>query len=140
MDEARHLAYAPRALESAKDSSYQRPEQILDALRRLDRLAEDYLDPDGIGCGLEERARQFGLPWQGGLHESLVARYPNHYTFCLSGSPLGARATRGARRRRRRRALAWIYLVAHPGDQDTKRALIAGHLASPGRDPPKADR
>jgi hypothetical protein len=128
MRDAKHLAYASRAVESAKDCPYQRPEQILDALRRLDQLAEGYLNPNGIGCGLDERARQLGLRWQGGLHDSIIARHPNHYTITYQDRrfTLGPHVALGGGDGGDR--LARIYLVAHPGDQETERALIVGHV------------
>jgi len=128
MREAKHLVFADRALESANDCPYQRPEQILDVLRRLDQLAEGYLDPNGIGCSLDERARQLGLRWQGGLQDGLIARYPNHYTITYRERrwTLGPHVALGGGDGGER--LARIYLVAHSGDQRTARALIVGHV------------
>jgi hypothetical protein len=128
MRDAKHLVYAPRAVESAKDCPYQRPEQILDALRRLDQLAQGYLNPNGIGCGLDERARQLGLRWRGGLQDGLIARYPNHYTITYRDRrwTLGPHVALGGGDGGDR--LARIYLVAHPGDQQSDRALIVGHV------------
>jgi hypothetical protein len=128
MGHAKHLVYAPNAVESAKDCPYHRPDHILDALQRLDQLAEGYLDPNGIGCSLDERARQLGLRWQGGLQDSIIARYPNHYTISYQDRrwKLGPHIALGGGDGGER--LARIYLVAHPGDQDTARSLIVGHV------------
>jgi hypothetical protein len=46
MSEAKHPGYAPNAIESAIESAYHRPEQILEALRRLDQLAEGLPGPE----------------------------------------------------------------------------------------------
>ena len=58
--EARALRFTPDARASAQDSPFRRPADILDALRRLDRLAELYADPAGFGTSLTSAAQDLG--------------------------------------------------------------------------------
>src|SRR6476661_3830792 len=60
-DDAAHLVFTQAAHESAADSPYRRPADVLEALGRLDELATMYADPDGFGRSLSQAAGDLGL-------------------------------------------------------------------------------
>jgi hypothetical protein len=62
-----HLAFAPRAFESAESSPYRKPDDILDALLKLDRVAALWAREEGIGTTLAAKASELGLDWKGGV-------------------------------------------------------------------------
>jgi hypothetical protein len=122
-EEARALRFAPRAFESAADSPFTRPELVLDALRRLDRLAERYADPDGLGTSLAEAATQEGITqWRPGISELARTRFGEHYRFTWEGAErvlgphlaLGSGSGAGF--------VARIYLWAEDGE------MVVGHV------------
>ncbi|MGA2926741.1 MAG: hypothetical protein ABSG43_12225, partial [Solirubrobacteraceae bacterium] len=137
--EARHLLYAPAALESAAELCFGRPGELLEDLRRLDQLAAAYLRPDGIGMTLAEHARQLGLQWRGGVSNVAVGQHPDQYTIRHNDRRLtvGPHVIVGQGPGQR---CARIYLVAHPGDTHTARGLIVAricqHLPDRGRSAP----
>jgi hypothetical protein len=128
MSEAKHPAYAPSAIESARTPHITDPSRSSKPYAVWTSSRRGYVAPNGIGCGLDERARQLGLRWQGGLQDSIVGRYPNHYTIRYEERRwrLGLHVALGGGDGGER--LARIYLVAHPGDGETERVLIVGHV------------
>ena len=71
-----HLVFTESADESAADSPFRRPQEILDCLRKLDRLAELYADPAGFGASLLQAATEVGLNWRTGVSELARNRWP----------------------------------------------------------------
>src|SRR4051812_9014460 len=80
-----HLIFTEAAEESAADSPYRRPGEILDVLRKLDRLAELHADPEGFGRSLLQAAQEMGLTWRSGVSELARNRWPNAYTVTHDG-------------------------------------------------------
>ena len=123
---ARNLVYADSAFESAADSPYRRPQEILDALDAIDVIAGEYARPEGIGKGIADRARELGLTWKGGVGDMTVSRNRDAYTVTHHGRRftvgphvnLGGGSGAGL--------IARIYLVAHEGDDELPRSLIVG--------------
>jgi hypothetical protein len=62
-----HLAFAPRAYESAEASPFRRPEDVLDALLKLERIAGLWARQEGIGTSIGAKADELGLDWRGGV-------------------------------------------------------------------------
>ena len=122
-EEARALRFAPRAFESAADSPFTRPELVLDALRRLDALAQRYSDPNGLGTSLADAAAEEGITqWRPGISELARTRFGEHYRFALDGEErtlgphvaLGSGSGAGF--------VARIYLWAEAGE------MVVGHV------------
>jgi hypothetical protein len=53
--------FTDAAEESAADSPFRRPADLLEALRRLDSLAELHAGQEGFGTSLGQAARELGL-------------------------------------------------------------------------------
>jgi hypothetical protein len=123
-DEAHHLIYANSAFESSKDSPYGRPQDILDALRSLDQLAEDYRRPEGIGTKLANRAAALGLDWRGGVSQTAVSKNPDEYTITHQGRELTVGPHVVVGNGHGAGLCSRIYLVQHAGDKRTPRGLI----------------
>src|SRR4051794_32741636 len=85
---ARHLVFTDAARESAADSPYRRPADVLDALGRLDDLAGLYADPDGFGRSLGQAAEQLGLTWRQSVSELARSRNRHAYTVTHDGERL----------------------------------------------------
>ena len=83
-----HLVFTESAEESAADSPFRRPQEILETLRKLDRLGELYADPDGFGSSLLQAAQELGLQWRTGVSELARNRWPNAYTVSFDGESL----------------------------------------------------
>ena len=123
---ARNLVYADSAFESAADSPYRRPQEILDALDAIDVIAGEYARPEGIGKAIATRASELGLTWKGGVGDMTVSRNRDAYTITHDGRRftvgphvnLGGGSGAGL--------IARIYLVAHEGDDELPRSLIVG--------------
>jgi hypothetical protein len=122
-EEARALRFAPRAFESAADSPFTRPELVLDALRRLDALAQRYADPEGLGTSVADAAAQEGITqWRPGISELARTRFGEHYRFSFDGEErtlgphvaLGSGSGAGF--------VARIYLWAEDGE------MVVGHV------------
>src|SRR6185312_9965564 len=71
-----HLTFTRSAFESAADSPFRRPPDILDALERLDRLGALYSAPSGFGTSLAEAATSLGLTWRSDVSELARNRHP----------------------------------------------------------------
>jgi hypothetical protein len=123
-----HLIFTEAADESAADSPYRRPGDILDTLRRLDRLAELHADPAGFGTSLTQAAQELGLSWRAGVSELARNRWPNAYTITHDGRSLelgphvaiGSGSGAGF--------VARIYLHVADGSGDAPRGFYVGHV------------
>ena len=123
-----HLIFTERAEESAADSPFRRPQEILDTLRKLDHLAELYADPGGFGRSLAQAAQDEGLTWRQGVSELARHRAPNEYTVTYDGHKLelgphvaiGSGSGAGF--------VARIYLHVADGSGDLPRGIYVGHV------------
>ena len=123
-----HLVFTESADESAADSPFRRPQEILDCLRKLDRLAELYADPAGFGASLLQAATEVGLNWRTGVSELARNRWPNAYTVSYDGHSLelgphvaiGSGSGAGF--------VARIYLHVADGSGGVPRGLYVGHV------------
>jgi hypothetical protein len=123
-----HLTFTRSAYESAADSPFRRPADILDALERLDRLGALYADPSGFGTSLTEAATSLGLTWRSDVSELARNRHPDRYTAVHDGARLdlgphvaiGSGSGAGF--------IARIYLHVADGSGDVPRGLYVGHV------------
>jgi hypothetical protein len=126
--QAQHLVFTDAAYETAADSPYRRPAEILDALMRLDELAGLYADPEGFGRSLGQAAEELGLTWRQNVSEIARSRKPHAYTVTHDGErlelgphvALGSGSGAGF--------IARIYLHVADGSGDTPRGLYVGHV------------
>jgi hypothetical protein len=129
---AHHLVFTDAAYESAADSPYRRPGDVLDTLTRLDELAGLYADPDGFGRSLGQAAEQLGLTWRQSVSELARSRNRHAYTVTYDGErlelgphvALGSGSGAGF--------IARIYLHVADGSGDVPRGLYVGHVARGG--------
>jgi hypothetical protein len=127
-DRFEHLTFTRSAFESAADSPFRRPADILDALERLDRLGALYADPSGFGTSLAEAATGLGLTWRSDVSELARNRHPDRYTAVHDGARLdlgphvaiGSGSGAGF--------IARIYLHVADGSGDLPRGLYVGHV------------
>jgi hypothetical protein len=127
-EQSRHLVFTDAARESAADSPYRRPAEVLDALRRLDELAGMYSDPEGFGRSLGQAAEQLGLTWRQGVSELARSRKPHAYTVSHDGErlelgphiALGSGSGAGF--------IARIYLHVADGSGSIPRGMYVGHV------------
>jgi hypothetical protein len=123
-----HLTFTRSAFESAADSPFRRPADILDALERLDRLGALYADPSGFGTSLTEAATSLGLTWRSDVSELARNRHPDRYTAVHDGARLelgphvaiGSGSGAGF--------IARIYLHVADGSGAVPRGLYVGHV------------
>jgi len=126
--ECRALSFAPRARSSADDCPFRRPADILEALRRLDKLAEGYRQPGGLGRSLPQAAADLGLSWRSDVSELARSRNPDLYSFTVQsrrlalGPHLAIGSGSGAQ------FVARIYFALHEGDDDLPRGIYVGHV------------
>ncbi|WP_320673271.1 hypothetical protein [Patulibacter defluvii] len=124
-----HLVFTERAFETASDSPFWRPDMILKDLVTLDKVAEAYLRPEGIGQPVGQLAQDLGLDWRSGVGEVWYGIHPNDYHFSHDGATLRVaehvRVANGSGAQR----CARIYLAFHPGptaDNDLPRGVYVG--------------
>jgi hypothetical protein len=126
-EETTHLVFADSAFETAKDSPYFAPDDILQDLLKLDRLAARWARPAGMGGkDLAAVARELGLDWRGGISATLSKTVRRQYEFTHNGEKLtvgphvcqnhGSGAGRIAR----------IYFVKHEPEDIAQRRFIIG--------------
>lgn len=123
-----HLVFTDAARESAADSPYRRPQEILDTLLLLEELAALYSDPSGFGRSLQQAATERGLTWRQDVSELARSRHPQHYTVTHEGHRLdlgphvaiGSGSGAGF--------IARIYLHVADGSGDVPRGLYVGHV------------
>jgi hypothetical protein len=126
--EAHALRFTPDARESAADSPYRRPADILETLRRLDRLAELYADPAGFGTSLAVAAQDLGLTWRQNVSDIARSRNPHAYTATVDGHrvDLGPHVAIGSGSGAG--FVARIYLHVADGSGDVPRGIYVGHV------------
>jgi hypothetical protein len=123
-----HLTFTRSAFESAQDSPFRRPADILETLERLDRLGALYADPSGFGTSLAEAAASLGLTWRSDVSELARSRHPDRYTVVHDGARLdlgphvaiGSGSGAGF--------IARIYLHVADGSGEVPRGLYVGHV------------
>ncbi|MEA2322219.1 MAG: hypothetical protein QOD81_2069 [Solirubrobacteraceae bacterium] len=123
-----HLTFTRSAFESAADSPFRRPPDILETLERLDRLGALYADPSGFGTSLGEAATSLGLTWRPAVSELARSRHPDRYTAVHEGARLdlgphvaiGSGSGAGF--------IARIYLHVADGSGEVPRGLYVGHV------------
>jgi hypothetical protein len=122
-----HLVFTESAFESAADSPYRRPAEILDALRKLDVLAERFAAGQ-MGVSLGQAAQEAGLTWRAGVSELARTRWAKHYVVTHDGHQLdlgphialGSGSGAGF--------VARIYLHVADGGRDVPRGIYVGHV------------
>jgi len=126
-DAAQHLTFTESAFDSAADSPYRRPAEVLDVLRKLDRLGERY-DAGQMGMSLGQAAQELGLTWRAGVSELARTRFARHYVVSHDGHTLelgphialGSGSGAGL--------IARIYLHVADGNGDVPRGIYVGHV------------
>lgn len=126
--QARHLVFTAAARESAADSPYRRPQDVLDTLLRLDELAGLHADPAGFGRSLAQAAAERGLTWRQDVSELARSRHPNDYVVTHDGRrldlgphvALGSGSGAGF--------IARIYLHVADGSGAVPRGVYVGHV------------
>jgi hypothetical protein len=126
-----HLAFAPRAFESAENSPFRRPEDILEALIKLERVAALWSRPEGIGTTIAAKADELGLDWKGNVTMSTrpggsradqyEVRWKNREWTLGPHVRLGSGSGAG------NIARIYLFLYEEPGDFSERRFVI-GHV------------
>ncbi len=122
-----HLVFTDAARESAEDSPYRRPAEILDALRKLDELAGRY-NAGEMGASPAQVATELGLTWKQNVSDLARSRNPHEYTVSHDGHKLdlgphvalGSGSGAGF--------IARIYLHVADGSGDVPRGIYVGHV------------
>lgn len=122
-----NLVFTEAALDSAADSPYRRPEEILETLRKLDGLAERY-NAGEMGVSLGQAAQEEGLAWRAGVSELARTRWAKHYVVTHDGRKLdlgphvalGSGSGAGF--------VARIYLHLADGNGGVPRGIYVGHV------------
>jgi chemotaxis protein histidine kinase CheA len=122
-----NLVFTESAFDSAADSPYRRPEEILDALRKLDALAERY-NAGQMGVSLGQAAQEAGLSWRAGVSELARTRWAKHYVVTHDGVnldlgphlALGSGSGAGF--------VARVYLHLADGNGGVPRGIYVGHV------------
>jgi len=125
--DAQHLVFTDAARESAADSPYRRPAEILDALRKLDELAGRF-GAGEMGASPAQVATELGLTWKQNVSELARSRNPHHYAVTHDGNrlelgphiALGSGSGAGF--------IARIYLHVADGSADVPRGIYVGHV------------
>jgi len=125
---AKHLVFTEAARESAADSPYRRPQDVLDTLTKLEELAALHADPEGFGRSLAQAATDLGLTWRQDVSELARSRNPHDYTVTHDGTrlelgphvALGSGSGAGF--------IARIYLHVADGSGPVPRGLYVGHV------------
>jgi chromosome segregation ATPase len=125
----KHLVFTERSLETAEDSPFWRPDMVLADLIKLDKVAEAYERPEGIGQPVGQYAQDLGLDWRSGVGEVWYGIHPNDYHFNHEGHTLRVaehvRVANGSGAQR----CARIYCAFHPGSDngdDLPRGVYVG--------------
>lgn len=133
VDQCPHLEFADRAFESADDSPFQRPEMVIEALLKLERLAALWARPEGIGGkDLGQMAAELGLDWKADVSQR--AKTDREYSFVRGGERLvmGPHVRLGSGSGAGR--IARIYLCKLEPEDPTERKLIVAHVGRKLRD------
>ncbi len=124
---AQHLVFTDAARESAADSPYRRPAEILDALGKLDELAGRFAAGE-MGASPSQVATELGLTWKQNVSELARSRNPHDYAVTHGGQrlqlgphvALGSGSGAGF--------IARIYLHVADGSADVPRGIYVGHV------------
>jgi hypothetical protein len=122
-----NLVFTESAFDSAADSPYRRPEEILETLRTLDALAERYIAGE-MGVSLGQAAQEAGLAWRAGVSELARTRWAKHYVVTHDGQKLdlgphvalGSGSGAGF--------VARVYLHLADGNGGAPRGIYVGHV------------
>jgi hypothetical protein len=122
-----HLVFTESAFESAADSPYRRPAEILADLRKLDQLGERFAAGQ-MGVSLGQAAQEVGLTWRAGVSELARTRWAKHYVITHEGTSLdlgphialGSGSGAGL--------IARIYLHVADGNGGVPRGIYVGHV------------
>ena len=123
-----HLTFTRSAFESAADSPFRRPADILDVLERLDRLGALYADPSGFGTSLADAAASLGLSWRSDVSELARNRNPERYTAVHEGARLSLGPHVAIGSGSGAGFIARIYLHVADGSGEVPRGLYVGHV------------
>lgn len=123
----RHLVFTQAAADSAADSPYRRPADILDALLKLDTLAGRYGEGE-MGVSLTQAATEAGLTYRGNVSELARSRNAHDYVVTHDGHrldlgphlALGSGSGAGF--------IARIYLHVADGSGPVARGIYVGHV------------
>lgn len=122
-----HLAFADRAYESAEASPFECPEDVYDALLKLERLASQWARPGGIGGrNLGQLAAELGLDWKADVSQTAKNKHERHYTYTWDGDKrtMGPHVRLGSGSGAGR--IARIYLDKYePADPEQRRLIVA---------------
>ncbi|HEX2085894.1 MAG TPA: hypothetical protein VHF89_09445 [Solirubrobacteraceae bacterium] len=122
-----NLVFTESALDSASDSPYRRPEEILDALRTLDGLAERY-NAGQMGMSLGQAAQEAGLTWKAGVSELARTRWAKHYVVTHDGHQLDLGPHLALGSGSGAGFVARIYVHLADGNGDVPRGIYVGHV------------
>jgi uncharacterized protein len=124
---AQHLTFTESAFESAADSPYRRPAEILDALRKLDQLGERFAAGQ-MGVSLGQAAQELGLTWRAGVSELARTRWAKHYVVTHDGHQLDLGPHLALGSGSGAGFVARIYLHVADGGGDVPRGIYVGHV------------
>jgi hypothetical protein len=127
VERAGHLVFTDAARESAADSPYRRPVEILETLHKLDDIAGRFAAGE-MGASLAQAATEAGLTWRQNVSELARSRNPHAYAVTHDGHrlelgphvALGSGSGAGF--------IARIYLHVADGSGDVPRGLYVGHV------------
>jgi hypothetical protein len=122
-----NLVFTESAFESAADSPYRRPEEILEALRKLDALAERY-NAGQMGVSLGQAAQEAGLSWRAGVSELARTRWAKHYVITHDGHQLDLGPHLALGSGSGAGFVARVYLHLADGNGDVPRGIYVGHV------------
>ncbi len=122
-----NLVFTESAFDSAADSPYRRPEEILDALRKLDALAERY-NAGQMGVSLGQAAQEAGLGWRAGVSELARTRWAKHYVVTHDGLKLDLGPHLALGSGSGAGLIARVYLHLADGNGEVPRGIYVGHV------------
>jgi hypothetical protein len=122
-----HLTFTESAFESAADSPYRRPAEILDALRKLDQLGERFAGGQ-MGVSLGQAAQELGLTWRAGVSELARTRWAKHYVVSHDGGQLDLGPHLALGSGSGAGFVARIYLHVADGGGGVPRGIYVGHV------------
>jgi hypothetical protein len=122
-----NLVFTESAFDSAADSPYRRPEEILDALRKLDALGERY-NAGQMGVSLGQAAQEAGLSWRAGVSELARTRWAKHYVVTHDGHQLDLGPHLALGSGSGAGLIARVYLHLADGNGDVPRGIYVGHV------------
>ncbi len=125
--DAEHLVFTDAARASAADSPYRRPQEILDALRKLDELAGRFQAGE-MGASPAQVATELGLTWKQNVSELARSRNPHDYAVTHDGKKLALGPHVALGSGSGAGFIARIYLHVADGSPDVPRGIYVGHV------------